>query len=102
QDRIPGVLSGADEEHIRLRRCDGRHRWAGNDGGSFPRNEGSGMQEILSALRRARLPIVWMALANVIGIGAGMALVHAGYGPAVAFRDRLVGRAVQSSSILGA
>jgi len=60
------------------------------------------MQEILSALRRARLPIVWMALANVIGIGAGMALVHAGYGPAVAFRDRLVGRAVQSSSILGA
>src|SRR5947209_14430490 len=31
-----------------------------------------------------------------------MVLVHAGFGPAVRFRDRLVGRAEQSSSILKA
>jgi hypothetical protein len=41
-----------------------------------------------------------MAAANLIGIGAGMVLVHTGFGPAIHFRDRLVGKAVQSSSIL--
>jgi hypothetical protein len=60
------------------------------------------MVGVLSALRRARRPIVWMALANGIGIAAGVVLVHAGYGPAIHFRDRLVGRAVQSSGILQA
>jgi hypothetical protein len=58
------------------------------------------MRRILLALGRARLPIFWMAAANLIGIGAGMVLVHTGFGPAIHFRDRLVGKAVQSSSIL--
>ncbi|HEY3704529.1 MAG TPA: hypothetical protein VGL22_05670 [Terracidiphilus sp.] len=60
------------------------------------------MHRIFIALRRARLPILWIALANLLGITAGLVLVHAQYGPALAFRDRLVGRAVQSSSILKA
>jgi len=60
------------------------------------------MVRILPALRRARLPIVWMALANLLGIAAGMALVHGGFRPALEFRDRVVGRAVASSSTLAA
>jgi len=58
------------------------------------------MLGIFPALRRARVPIVWMALANMIGIAAGMTLVHAGFSPALEFRDRLVGKAVESSSIM--
>ena len=60
------------------------------------------MSGIFPALRRARVPIVWMALANMIGIAAGMTLVHAGFSPALEFRDRLVGKAVESSSIMQA
>jgi hypothetical protein len=60
------------------------------------------MLGIFPALRRARVPIVWMALANMIGIAAGMTLVHAGFSPALEFRDRLVGKAVESSSIMQA
>ena len=41
------------------------------------------MLGIFPALRRARVPIVWMALANMIGIAAGMTLVHAGFSPAL-------------------
>jgi hypothetical protein len=71
-------------------------------GGSFQPLEKTAMLGVLPAVRRARLPVVWMVLANLTGIGAGMVLVHAGFGPALAFRDRLVGRAMQSSSIMQA
>jgi len=53
-------------------------------------------QEILAALRRTRLPILWMALAYLAGASTGALLVHAHNSFALNYRDRLVGRAYQS------
>ncbi len=54
---------------------------------------------VIRALRRARLPILVVALTYVASVLTGMAMVHAGNEFAVAFRDNLVTQA-QSSPVL--
>lgn len=52
-----------------------------------------------NALRRARQPILWMVAANLLGVFTGMAMVHLGYAPAIAFEERLVQHTEETSSI---
>lgn len=51
---------------------------------------------IADALKRARLPILTMAVAYAIPLLVGLAMVHSGNRQALSFRDRLVGRATAS------
>ena len=44
----------------------------------------------ISAVRKARTCILAIALAHVLAVTAGLISVHAGYVPALAYRDRLV------------
>jgi hypothetical protein len=46
------------------------------------------------AIRRARNPLAWVALAYAVGISAGVVAVHAGNPFALRERDRIVGQAV--------
>lgn len=55
---------------------------------------------IWRAFRRTRLGIGTMALTYVIAVLVGSGLVHSGNTFALGYRDRLVGRAVQQSTIL--
>jgi len=55
-------------------------------------------RDIAAALRRARQPILWVALAYFIGIATGAIQVHARSTFALDYRDRLVGRIRQSDS----
>jgi hypothetical protein len=57
-------------------------------------------ERIGRAFRRSRLGIGTIALTYVISVVVGLSLVHAGNRFALSYRDRLVGRAVQESSIL--
>jgi hypothetical protein len=52
--------------------------------------------DISAALRRTRLPILWIALAYLVGTCTGALLVHARNSFALNYRDRLVGGAYQS------
>ena len=47
-----------------------------------------------TAIRRARNPLVWVALAYAVGVSAGVVAVHAGNPFALRERDRIVGNAV--------
>jgi Stage II sporulation protein M len=49
-----------------------------------------------AALRRTRLPILWVALAYLVGVLTGALSVHAHNSFALNYRDGLVGRAYQS------
>jgi hypothetical protein len=49
-----------------------------------------------TALRRARAPILWIGLAYAVGVIAGAGMVHLNSGFALAYRDKLVGRAMAS------
>jgi hypothetical protein len=55
---------------------------------------------VKQALMRAKAPVAWMALTYALGVSAGAAMVHLQNGYALGFRDRLVGRAVETSPIL--
>jgi hypothetical protein len=57
-------------------------------------------ERIGRAFRRSRFGIATIALTYVISVLAGLGLVHSGNRFALSYRDRLVGRAVQESSIL--
>jgi hypothetical protein len=46
------------------------------------------------AIRRARQPLAWVALAYAVGVSAGVIAVHAGNPFALRERDRIVGHAV--------
>ena len=48
------------------------------------------------ALGRARAPILWMGLTYLLGVAAGVGMVHARSHLALAYRDNLVGRAMAS------
>ena len=54
------------------------------------------VKDISAALRRIRLPILWIAIAYLAGVSTGGILVHAQNSFALGYRDRLVGRAYQS------
>lgn len=54
---------------------------------------------VIRAFRRARVPILTVALTYALSVSAGMVMVHTGNEFALAYRDRIVGRA-QSSPIL--
>jgi uncharacterized membrane protein SpoIIM required for sporulation len=60
----------------------------------------SGMNAFLfsiwTALRRARAPILWIGLMYLAGLVAGAGMVHLHNGFALAYRDKLVGRAMAS------
>ena len=47
-----------------------------------------------AAVRRARNPLAWVALAYAVGVSAGVIAVHAGSPFALRERDRIVGHAV--------
>jgi hypothetical protein len=47
------------------------------------------------AIRRARNPLAWVALAYAVGVSAGVVAVHAGNLLALRERDRIVGHAVE-------
>jgi hypothetical protein len=49
-----------------------------------------------AALRRARAPILWIGLAYAAGVVAGAGMVHLHSGFALAYRDKVVGRAMAS------
>lgn len=51
---------------------------------------------IVAALRRARGPILWMALTYLTGVVVGVAMVHSHNEFALHYRDDLVGRAAAS------
>jgi len=51
------------------------------------------------AVRKARTWILAIALVHVIAVIAGAVLVHVGYVPALAYRDRLVGQARRSDPV---
>lgn len=53
-------------------------------------------REVPNALRRARLPILWMGLTYAVGVVSGAVMVHSHNNLAVSYRDRLVGRAQAS------
>jgi hypothetical protein len=53
-------------------------------------------KDVSAALRRARLPILWIAVTYLVGASTGAILVHAHNRFALNCRDRLVGRAYQS------
>jgi len=55
-------------------------------------------KDISAALRRTRLPILWIALAYLVGISTGAILVHTRNRFALDYRDLLVGRAYQSDT----
>lgn len=48
---------------------------------------------IPQAIRRARLPILWMAITYALGVATGALMVHTQTHFALSYRDRLVGRA---------
>jgi Stage II sporulation protein M len=48
---------------------------------------------VRSALSRARAPILIMASVNLLGLGSGLAMAHAGNRFALSYRDSLVARA---------
>jgi hypothetical protein len=49
-----------------------------------------------TALRRTRAPILWIGLTYAAGVVAGAGMVHLHSGFALAYRDKLVGRAMVS------
>jgi hypothetical protein len=51
---------------------------------------------VAEALRRARLPILWMGLTYALGVFTGAIMVHAHSHFALSYRDHLVGRAQTS------
>jgi plasmid stabilization system protein ParE len=51
-------------------------------------------RHVAIAVRRARDPLVWVALAYAVGVSAGVIAVHAGSPFALHERDRIVGHAV--------
>jgi hypothetical protein len=51
---------------------------------------------VFQALKRARFGIVTVALAYVVSVLVGMAMVHSGNRVALGYRDRIVGKAMQS------
>lgn len=51
---------------------------------------------VTGALRRARQPVLWMALTYLLSVVAGAVMVHTGVESALAQRDQIVGRAVVS------
>ncbi len=53
----------------------------------------------IGAVRKARTCILAIALAHVLAAAAGVITVHAGYVPALAYRDRLVTRARSSDPV---
>ena len=56
--------------------------------------------QVRHAIHRARLGVLLMGCAYVIGLMVGIATVHLGHQPSLAFRDRIVSKAHASSSIL--
>jgi hypothetical protein len=56
--------------------------------------------QIRRALHRARFAILTMSAANLIGLFAGMIMVHSGNRFALDYRDRIVGQASDTSPIL--
>ena len=54
---------------------------------------------IIGAVRKARTCILAIGLAHVLAVAAGAISVHAGYLPALAYRDRLVARARSSDPV---
>jgi len=58
------------------------------------------LERIRRALKNARFGIWSIALAYLVGLGAGGVMVHAGYGRALDYRDKLVGAAQRESPIL--
>ncbi|MGD0577416.1 MAG: hypothetical protein ABSC08_00655 [Bryobacteraceae bacterium] len=62
-------------------------------------NSGS-IERIRRELRQARFGIWTIALAYVLGVSAGLLMVHAGNRFALGFRDNLVGKAQRESPIL--
>lgn len=53
----------------------------------------------IGAVRKARACILVIALAHLLAVTAGAISVHAGYAPALAYRDRLVSRARSSDPV---
>lgn len=54
------------------------------------------LRQVREALRRARLPILWMGLTYLVGVISGAVMVQAHNGFALSYRDHLVGRAQAS------
>jgi hypothetical protein len=57
---------------------------------------------VFGALRRARSPILWIGLTHLLGVAVGGVMVHARWEPALAQRDRIVGRAIASDPVMAA
>lgn len=53
------------------------------------------LASIPDTLRRARVPILWMAATHLVGVLVGAAMVHGGNAFALHQRDAIVGRALQ-------
>jgi hypothetical protein len=54
---------------------------------------------VIGAVRKARLWILAIAATHVMAVAAGAIMVHTGYEPALAYRDRLVTRALTSDPV---
>ncbi|MFN7995175.1 MAG: hypothetical protein U0Q18_16320 [Bryobacteraceae bacterium] len=57
---------------------------------------------IRAALRRARQPILWVGLAQILGVITGAVMVHSHNGFALHYADQLIGRASSSGPIADA
>lgn len=60
------------------------------------------LKRIRRALRRAKLGILTVAVAYIVSVVIGITMVHAGNGFALRYRDRLVAKAHESSTIIKA
>jgi len=59
-------------------------------------------RSVICALRRARKPILWVALTYLLGVVVGVAMVHARSGFALSQGDQIVGQAVASDPAMEA
>lgn len=57
------------------------------------------LRSVSGALRRARQPVLWIALAHLLGLVIGGVVVHTGSGFALSQRDNLVGRAASEPTL---
>jgi len=59
-------------------------------------------RSLSDALQRARQPILWIALTYLVGVVAGIVMVHAHVGFALSQGDQIVGQAVASDPAMAA